>query len=179
MAESSLNNPFAPPTARVQDVHDTGATQPIKVLSAKGRMGRLRYIGWTMLGSLAIMVPMFLAGLVAGITGSQSIVVAAAVLAYAAYFVFFGLITIQRCHDMDWSGWAWLVVFIPLVGLLFWFVPGTQGANRFGAPPPPNRRGMGWIVAIPAFLFVLGILAAIALPAYQSYTERARAAQTR
>jgi Tfp pilus assembly major pilin PilA len=38
---------------------------------------------------------------------------------------------------------------------------------------------MAWLVAIPLLIFVIGIVAAIALPAYSDYTKRARAAQSR
>lgn len=46
---------------------------------------------------------------------------------------------IRRLHDIDKSGWWFLLSFVPLLNialaaaLLFW--PGTQGDNRFGPPP--------------------------------------------
>jgi uncharacterized membrane protein YhaH (DUF805 family) len=179
MAEVRLNNPYAPPTARVQDIHDDSQTQPIKLWSAQGRMGRLRWVAWSALGSLAIMPVAFVGGILAAASGSQNVMYALLGLAYIAYAVFYGLLTIQRCHDLDWSGWASLIVLIPLVGLVFMFMRGSPGRNRFGAPPPPNPRGMAWVVAIPVLFFVIGIVAAIAIPAYSDYTKRARAVQTR
>ena len=41
-------------------------------------------------------------------------------------------IGVRRMHDSDRSGW-WLIV--PIAGLVFLFVAGTPGANRFGAEP--------------------------------------------
>lgn len=42
-------------------------------------------------------------------------------------------------HDVDRSGWWWLLVFIPVVGwivLLVWAVTrGTPGPNRYGSDP--------------------------------------------
>jgi uncharacterized membrane protein YhaH (DUF805 family) len=175
---STAGNPYAPPTARVEDIHDRDATQPIRLWSARGRIGRLRYIAWSILGSFAIMPVAFVAGLLGAALG-ETVLYALLGVVYIAYFVFFALLTVQRCHDMDWSGWAALLVLIPLVALIFWFIPGTPGRNRFGAPPPPNPRGMAWIVAIPVLLFVVGIVAAVALPAYQQYVLRAKAAQVR
>jgi uncharacterized membrane protein YhaH (DUF805 family) len=175
---STAGNPYAPPTARVEDIHDRDATQPIRLWSARGRIGRLRYIAWSILGSFAIMPVAFVAGLLGAALG-ETVLYALLAVVYIAYFVFFALLTVQRCHDMDWSGWAALLVLIPLVALIFWFIPGTPGRNRFGAPPPPNPRGMAWIVAIPVLLFVVGIVAAVALPAYQQYVLRAKAAQVR
>ena len=70
-----------------------------------------------------------------------------------------------------------LLLLIPLVPLIFWFIPGTKGSNDFGPPPPPNR-GSGIVVALLLVLvIVIGILAAIAIPAYQDYVERAKQAQ--
>jgi uncharacterized membrane protein YhaH (DUF805 family) len=177
MAELSRNNPYAPPTARVQDIHDNTQTQPIKLWSATGRIGRLRWLAWSVIGSLAIMPVAFVAGLLSAAVGSEAVLYALLGAAYIAYIVFYSLLTIQRCHDLNWSGWVSLIVLIPLVALVFLFMRGTPGSNRFGAPPPPNPRGMAWVVAVPIVLFIVGILAAIALPAYSDYSKRARAAQ--
>jgi uncharacterized membrane protein YhaH (DUF805 family) len=47
----------------------------------------------------------------------------------------------RRLHDIDRSGWWYLVVLVPLVGaiiVLIWFCKaGTPGANRFGEPVLP------------------------------------------
>ncbi|WP_424976391.1 DUF805 domain-containing protein [Dinoroseobacter sp. S124A] len=61
---------------------------------------------------------------------------------------------IRRLHDIDRSGFWWLIAFVPLVGAIVLFVfsllPGSPGANRFGAspgtrrapaPPKPSQRG--------------------------------------
>jgi hypothetical protein len=90
------------------------------------------------------------------------------------------LLYIQRAHDMDWGGWASLLCLIPLVNLIFVFKAGTLGVNRFGAPPPPNGIGVkiGAFVMFGIF-FLGGILAAIAIPAYQQYVQRTHAATHR
>lgn len=75
------------------------------------------------------------------------------------------MLTIQRCHDFNASGWVSLLVLVPLANLIFMIIPGTRGPNRFGAPTPPNSAGVlvaAWL--LPA-LFVAGIIAAVALPA--------------
>jgi hypothetical protein len=55
------------------------------------------------------------------------------------------------------------------------------GPMRAAAAPPPSNR-TGCIIAVIAIgvlgLFALGILAAIALPAYQDYVKRSKAAQS-
>jgi Tfp pilus assembly protein FimT len=55
-------------------------------------------------------------------------------------------------------------------------MPGTQGTNRFGDPPPPNTTGVILLALVLPLVLVAGILAAIAIPAYQNYAERARGA---
>jgi flagellar basal body-associated protein FliL len=68
------------------------------------------------------------------------------------------------------------LILIPFVNLIFLFIPGTDGENRFGKQPPPNR-GVGiWIAILLVGIFLIGVLAAIAIPAYQSYVKKAQAA---
>ncbi len=49
-------------------------------------------------------------------------------------------VSVRRLHDLDKSGWWYLLGLIPLIGaliLLIWFASsGTAGSNRFGAEPP-------------------------------------------
>lgn len=170
------SNPYAPPGANVADVAAEEASQPVKIWSAQGRIGRLRYLSYQGVAYLLVMVLAFVGGLAGAMLKSPGASVGLIAVGFALYFVLMMLLTIQRCHDMDWTGWASLLVLVPLVGLLFWFVPGTQGANRFGAPPPPNGTGVK-VLAWGGVLALVGVLAAVALPAYQDYVQRARAAQ--
>ena len=39
---------------------------------------------------------------------------------------------VRRMHDTDHSGW-WVIV--PIANVVFLFMEGTRGANRFGADP--------------------------------------------
>jgi uncharacterized membrane protein YhaH (DUF805 family) len=47
---------------------------------------------------------------------------------------------VRRLHDTDRSGWWWLLVLIPLIGIIvlivFWCFEGTRGSNRFGPGSP-------------------------------------------
>jgi len=55
-------------------------------------------------------------------------------------------VSIRRLHDLDRSGWWFLLVFLPLIGgiwLLVWFcMRGTVGPNRFG-PDPLGAAALG------------------------------------
>ena len=46
-------------------------------------------------------------------------------------------ITVKRLHDIDLSGWWYLLFMIPFIGIVFalvicGFMPGTKGENRYG-----------------------------------------------
>ncbi len=171
-------NPYAAPRAEVADVYDgDDDVQPVKLFSAKGRIGRLRYWGYLLTLYLLCLVLAGILGGIAGYTGHMAMSSVLGVVAMVPYFIGIVLLSIQRSHDMDWSGWSALLALIPFVALVWIFKRGTDGRNRFGAPPPPNPllvKIVAWIVPLVA---VIGIVSAIALPAYQSYTQRAKAAQ--
>ena len=177
MDTTDTANRFAPPGARVEDVALDGAVQPIKLWPPNGRIGRLRFLAYSMGLYVVFFAITFLLGLLAGFTKLGPAL--AGWIGIAVYLFGTAVLLIQRSHDMDMSGWWSIAALIPLVGLYWLFKGGTAGANRWGGPPPPN----GWAVRIiglifPA-LFVIGIVAAIALPAYQAYSMRAKAGITR
>jgi uncharacterized membrane protein YhaH (DUF805 family) len=159
-------NPYQAPSAAVADAGDQ--TQPVKLLSVSGRIGRARYLAY---GFGLYFVFIFAAGVLAGALGQTGI--ALMIVAYVALAVLGFMLTIQRCHDFNVTGWLSLLMIVPLVNLIFLVMPGTDGQNRFGGRTPPNSAGVliaAWLVPL---LFVGGILAAIAIPAYQDYTKRA------
>jgi len=175
----SAVNPYTPPRAQVSDVADAVTEyQELKFWSAKGRIGRVRYLGEVMAASA---IGIFALGLLAAILLPMLGMGALALLGlgYVALMLFGLLALIQRSHDMGWSGWTVLLaIFIPFVGLIWLFKPGTPGPNAYGPPPPPNSTGVivaAWLtLGLP---FIIGMLAAIALPAYQGYVKRAQAMQ--
>jgi uncharacterized membrane protein YhaH (DUF805 family) len=48
-------------------------------------------------------------------------------------------VAVRRLHDLDKSGWWFLLIFIPIIGwiiLIYWYIqPGTPGENQYGPPP--------------------------------------------
>jgi uncharacterized membrane protein YhaH (DUF805 family)/Tfp pilus assembly protein PilE len=162
-------NPYDAPKAAVADA---GATQPVRVFSISGRIGRARYIAYGMGFYLLVSV---IGALLMAALGAENLVVLVAM--WSALIVISFMLTIQRCHDFNTSGWLSLLVLIPLANLVFWFIPGTDGPNRYGPPTSKNSVGVIIAVCVVPFLFVGGILAAIAIPAYQDYTLRARASE--
>ena len=167
-------NRFAPPGAQVEDVALAGGVQPIRLWPPKGRVGRLRFLAY----GIGLYIPFFVILLVFGIAsrfapGFENV---GLVLGYVVYVAGSVVLLIQRSHDMNLSGWWSIAAFIPLVGLVWLFKGGTPGANRWGAPPPPNSTGVIVVAWFLPVIFILGIVAAVALPAYRDYTVRAHAA---
>ena len=102
-------SPYAPPRSAVGDDLPEYAT--LKVFTIHGRIGRLRYLAWTLVLTLALLI----AG---GIISTVSFAVATAsptagtilgVLLGLALFVALVWVSVQigvqRLHDLGWSGW--------------------------------------------------------------------------
>ena len=152
------HNPYVAPRAAVADAPEP--FQPVRILSVSGRIGRARYILYTM--GLPMLL-MFFVGLLSAFLGEAG--VALMIAGWVAVVVISMMLTIQRSHDFNMSGWFALLGLVPLANLAFWFIPGTDGANRYGAKTPPNGPGVLVGVWIVPLLVLGGIVAAVALPA--------------
>ena len=164
MTTQAAVNPYVAPRAAVADAQDE--FQPVRIFSTSGRIGRVRYILYTMVVPFIIM---FCAGLVSAFAGPAG--TAITVVGWIAMLVVSMMLTIQRSHDFNMSGWFALLWLVPLASLVFWFIPGTDGENRYGAKTPPNGTGVVVSVLLVPVL-VVGILAAVAIPAYNDYQKR-------
>ena len=159
-------NPYVAPRATLDD--PTEEYQPVRVFAVSGRIGRARYILYSIGLTMLIML---VAGVVAAFAGP--IGMAVTLVGYLAVIVLSIMLTIQRSHDFDMTGWFSILGLVPLVNIVFWFIPGTDGRNRFGAKTPPNSSGVLIGVWIVPAIFVIGIIAAVSIPAYQDYAKRA------
>ncbi|NBB10399.1 DUF805 domain-containing protein [Pseudomonas sp. SLFW] len=155
-------SPYAPPRASVTTEWPTEGE--LKVFTVQGRIGRLRYLAWSMVLSF---VAMLLAALCFGVLSMS--LVAGGLLATVLVIVFL-VVSIQmgaqRLHDAGWSAWLLLLNLIPLVNsvfpLLMMVIPGNAGPNRYGPPPPKNTRAVKvlavlWVVFL-ALVFVAALL---------------------
>lgn len=165
--------PYAPPRAQVGE--PTPEYGELKAFRIQGRIGRLRYLAWSMtlmaaaLGLLLIASISFAISAVLGSILSGLFVLGVLLVSVQ--------ISVQRLHDMGWSGWFMLLNLVPVVGAIFplalLLVPGNDGVNRFGAPQPPNSRAVKVLAALWLLMPFVGILVAIAIPGYQQYVVRA------
>ncbi|MCF5704691.1 DUF805 domain-containing protein [Pseudomonas syringae] len=167
------SSPYAPPRANVGESLPAFAT--LKPFGVEGRIGRLRYLAWSMVLTLVTLPIIGIFALIAlGLVGADStsgLIIGGivAVFLFLALLIVSIMFSVQRLHDIGWSGWLWLLTLVPFVGSFFPFVvmivPGNTAANRYGPPPPPNSTAVKvlcslWIVFI-ALFFVSGILGGI------------------
>ena len=171
-------NAYAAPRANVTRRASAEEYGEIKIFSAEGRIGRVRYIGYTF--GLTVLIAILI-GLVSALVGevAPAAAFAVGVVGYIAMVVAQVLLTIQRSHDMNVTGWLCLISLIPLAALVFWFVPGTRGENNYGKQPPPNTMGAVVLACILPVVMVVGIVAAVAIPAYQDYAQRVAESEVR
>ncbi len=175
--QSQALNPYAAPKAAVADA-TTAEVQPVRLFSVSGRIGRVRYIGY-LIGLYILFALIVGAATALAAPLGPAFVLGIFLVAAASYLVLTVMLTVQRCHDFDTTGWLSLLMLVPLANFAFWFIPGTQGRNRYGPPTPPNGIASLIVVLLIGGIFVLGIVAAIAIPAYQDYVKRAQQAGRR
>jgi len=161
------NNPYSAPTAAVSDMQSEEGFGNLKIFTAEGRIGRIRYLMYTIGISL---IGAFLAGLLMIVPVIGPFL---AIAVYIAIFVISIFLTIQRAHDFNTTGWMSLLIFIPLVSLIFYIIPGTKGPNKYGLQPPPNSTAIKVTAFLLLAFFLIGIIAAVGIPAYQEYMLRA------
>lgn len=150
--------PYSPPRADIDPY--AGQVGELKINSFKGRIGRIRYLAWSLgllFGFIALM-----AVLSALTTVAETLSSILAIVAFIGLLVLSAQIGVQRLHDMGWSGWLWLLNVVPLISSVFWIVmmvvPGPAGSNRYGPPPPPNSLGVNLVAGIFLILFIGGLL---------------------
>lgn len=170
----SFENQYSAPASKLDQPGNEDFGE-IKVFSIKGRLGRVRYIAYSLGFYFLFSIVMAFAGGLGAAAGQVGFSIISLV-SWLAMLVIIYMLTIQRCHDFNTTGWLALVSLIPLVGLIFWFIPGTDGPNKYGAPLPPNGKSIIVVIAL-ILIPIIGILAAIAVPAYQDYIQRAQEAQ--
>jgi uncharacterized membrane protein YhaH (DUF805 family) len=179
-----MNNPYASPHANVTDFDDNETYQP-RIFSAQGRIGRLRYMAYSCIVQFVLLffVGIAAAALMPALNGGNEAAgsgfIMIAMLIYIPIIAAAFIMAKRRLNDLDRSGWLAILLLVPLVNLflaiymLFW--PGSTGSNSYGPKPEANSSWLYVFIIVP---ILLGILAAIALPAYQDYVKRSQSIQT-
>src|SRR6188474_574688 len=166
-------NPYAAPQTNV--TVGESAVDDYGEVSVFAFIGRVRYLAYSIgLSLLVLAIAAIVAGVVAAAAGDPTAAILIVVLGYIAMIAIQFLPAIQRSHDMNVTGWLSLILLIPFGPFVFMFAPGTRGENQYGKQPPPNSVGVILLACLLPLFFVGGILAAIAIPAYQDYSIRAQ-----
>ncbi len=182
----SDNSPYAAPNANL-DRGSEELNQPT-FFSFSGRIGRLRYLAYSIGGNLVFMVVTgTLVALIAALSDSDPAAMADPTAMTPVALILNGISLIagtvvtvvfarRRLNDLNRSGWWFLLFLIPIANLLFLvylvFFPGTDGLNDHGTAPAPNTIWVKILAGVLPAIFLIGLLAAIAIPAYQQYLAR-------
>lgn len=191
----SEQNPYQAPNTNPNSTPSTTHYNQSGVFSLSGRITRLRYLAYPFIISLLTMAVVFFASFIIGIiaavsgggetssaiAGGLGLLILIPTYGFAIFYAF--VHAIRRLNDINLSGWLSILILVPVINLILilflLFKPGTPDANQYGAPPSPNPDWVKIVSIIYAILLpfaMLGILAAIALPAYHDYTKRAQQA---
>jgi uncharacterized membrane protein YhaH (DUF805 family) len=182
---TTSNDPYTSPASDLSLENELIQYCETKVFSFSGRIGRLRYLAYLM----AFVFPFsFIFGLfsaaITGLNESSEVGILSPILLIitnVGILVFSIILAVRRLHDIGWSGYLSILYIIPIanliLGLLLVFMPGNAESNEYGAPPPPNTLGVKVMAFLLPAVAIIGILAAIAIPAYQDYVEKAAQTQ--
>lgn len=180
-----MENVYSAPRADLSTAPEDDDTYQPKIWALSGRLGRIRYLAYLNISMIILMFPI---GILAAVllptfatNDAAGLGAAVTILLYIPILVVSFILAKRRLNDLDHSGWWSIVMFIPflniLIGLYLVFGPGTAGTNRFGKQPNKNPTWLFLVIFFPIVIF--GIMAAVAIPAYQQYTEKAKAAGAR
>jgi uncharacterized membrane protein YhaH (DUF805 family) len=172
--------PYVAPQSDVEgvEIKNDEFYQPL-LWTASGRIGRVRYLAYHMLGMLLVIAAMGLTLITSNsaIAGLLGLIYGATAIAFYVYTFIWAR---RRLNDLGFSGWFQLVALIPLVNIILFlylmFAPGEKETNKWGSRPLPSGPAL-LVLALIMPLGVVGVLSAVALPAYQDFVESGKALQ--
>lgn len=156
-----------------QYYHSVGKDSPF---SPKGRFGRLSYLAWMFIVGMLYTCTIFIVAGVAGVALMQvgsfspdalfqsSLGYFALLLIFIVIIIFTVIsicISIRRIHDLNKSGWLWLLFLIPVINIIFGIyimcAKGTEGENQYGPQrmTEQTEKLLGTVYAIFLAIFIL------------------------
>ncbi|GHU14671.1 hypothetical protein FACS189441_4860 [Betaproteobacteria bacterium] len=145
--------------AELRAHEDDGGYCELDFISLEGRLGRLRYLAWSMAMWL-LLIPVIMVGIFL-YTKFPPLAILGAVVVGILVIAFNFTLTFRRLHDIDMSAWWILLTFAPPVSnffvLFLLLKAGDDGDNDYGPPPPPNSTGVIVMAAGMLLLMALAI----------------------
>ncbi|RSZ57283.1 DUF805 domain-containing protein [Massilia atriviolacea] len=164
-----MSNLYAAPSADMTSPFANSQTYLPKMFQLNGRIGRVRYLVYASVISIAMMVVLGVALAVLAKVVGFMVLIAIALIVWLPIFVILFFVLRRRLHDMGKSGWFALLQFIPLVNLGFFlwvlFGRGNEGSNQYGPAPAPNTRPL----VIAAWLIPVAMVAS--MPSYMKFED--------
>ena len=108
--------------------------------TSAGRLNRKSYIYRNFFLSLVLGIIQLILELATAAIEALELLFAVMILALCIFGFVAGIMMLaRRLHDLDKSGWWMLLLFVPLVNILFYiyilFFKGTEGPNQYGEDP--------------------------------------------
>lgn len=108
--------------------------------TSAGRLNRKSYIYRSIFLSLVLGIIQLILELATAAIEALELLFAVMILALCIFGFVAGIMMLaRRLHDLDKSGWWMLLLFVPLVNILFYiyilFFKGTEGPNQYGEDP--------------------------------------------
>ena len=162
-------NPYAAGSVIKHRVAEVDAPSPFSI-SMKGRIGRLRFVAY----SLVAVIPLLIAAFAVGLKVAPDVGMAAGLIIFTILFI---RPMALRMHDWGLSAW-WILLAAVLAGplavaigvnpekfgnllgmgmyLMFLLIPGNADENKYGPPCPPNSTAVVVIATITIVLNLIG-----------------------
>jgi uncharacterized membrane protein YhaH (DUF805 family) len=172
--ETALSNPYSTAVVDSSGLVSRKETYQPKVFELDGRIGRLRYIAYTVGPGVLI----WLAALALAFVDADLGTVLTLILYFPAIAVSL-IMARRRLHDLGHSSWFCVLTFVPLLNLVcaIYLVcgRGAHGPNQYGPAPAANTAMVllgAWLVPL---ALVTGMVSAIVIPAYEAYAAKSTA----
>ncbi len=115
------------------------------LFSFKGRINRLKLLeGLFTIWGIILIIGIVLAAFLPKVWSpslEEEELITAIYKGLGTLFIAFSILSLytKRSHDLNWSGWSILFLFVPIANLVYlfylFFVSGSVGDNRFGSDP--------------------------------------------